>query len=440
MLESWSVGRARRAIAALLDLAPPTVRLVRTDGTEVEVPVAEVAPGDRFVVPAGSRIALDGRVIVGASAVNQAPITGESLPVEKEPGSEVFAGTINGHGTLTVETTKAAEDTRLARIIRMVEEAHARRSPTEQWVDRFARVYTPAVMLLALFVFLLPPLLFGGGWGDWFYRALVLLVIACPCALVISTPVSIVASLAAAAREGVLVKGGAFIELPARLQAIAMDKTGTITRGEPEVVKVIPLNNHTEAELLARAAALEARSTHPLARAILHFAEKRGVAFVPATDVQVLKGRGLSGIFNGEPFWLGSQRYVVERGQDEREIAREAERLEVHAELLPEDKLHKIEELASCYGTVAMVGYGVNDAPALARASLGVAMGTIGSDAAIETADVALMTFKAALAGLPRQASARSHPCEHRFLTRRQRRVRRLDLRRDGEPLGCLCG
>lgn len=189
-----------------------------------------------------------------------------------------------------------------------------------------------------------------------------------------------------------------------------MDKTGTITRGEPEVVKVIPLNNHTEAELLARAAALEARSTHPLARAILHFAEKRGVAFVPATDVQVLKGRGLSGIFNGEPFWLGSQRYVVERGQDEREIAREAERLEVHAELLPEDKLHKIEELASCYGTVAMVGYGVNDAPALARASLGVAMGTIGSDAAIETADVALMTFKAALAGLPRQASARSHP------------------------------
>ena len=458
MLESWSVGRARRAITALLDLTPPTVRLLRTNATEVEVAVTEVRPGDRFVVPAGSRIALDGRVLGGASAVNQAPITGESLPVEKEPGSEVFAGTINGDGTLTVEATKAAEDTTFARIIRMVEEAHARRSPTEQWVERFARIYTPAVMLLAFLVYLVPPLLFDAAWGDSLYRALVLLVIACPCALVISTPVSIVASLAAAARAGVLVKGGAFIELPAHLQAVAMDKTGTITRGEPEVVKVIPLNNHTEAELLARAAALEARSTHPLARAVLRYAEQNGIAFVPAADVQVLKGKGLSGIFNGEPFWLGSHRYVAERGQDSPEVAHEAKALqaegktvlaignahhvcgliavadairpdareavrqlhsagvahlvmltgdnrttaegiarhvgidEVHAELLPEDKLRKIEELVSRYGAVAMVGDGVNDAPALARASLGIAMGAIGSDAAIETADVALMT------------------------------------------------
>jgi Cd2+/Zn2+-exporting ATPase len=457
-LESWSVGRARRAIAALLDLAPPVVRLQRKDGSEADVPVAEVEPGDRFVVPAGERIALDGHVVAGASAVNQAPITGESVPVEKEPGTEVFAGTINGDGTLTVEATKAAENTLLARIIRMVEEAHARRAPSEQWVERFARVYTPTVMVLALLVFLGPPLALGGAWDDWFYRALVLLVIACPCALVISTPVSIVAALASSARAGVLVKGGAYIELPARLKAIAMDKTGTMTRAEPKVIRIIPFGNHTEAELMARAAALEARSTHPLARAILLYAERKGIAPAPATDVQVLRGKGLTGTFDGEAFWLGSHRYVVERGQDTPESARQAEALEadgktvvavgnprhvcgliavadtirpqvrevvqqlhaagiapvvmltgdnrvtadaiardlgideVHAELLPEDKVKKIEELVERYGTVAMVGDGVNDAPALARATLGIAMGAIGSDAAIETADVALMT------------------------------------------------
>jgi Cd2+/Zn2+-exporting ATPase len=457
-LESWSVARARRTIAVLLDLAPPTVRLMRTDDSEGDVPVIEVRPGDRFIVPAGERIALDGHVVAGASAVNQAPITGESMPVDKAPGAEVFAGTINGDGTLTVEATKAAENTMLARIIRMVEEAHARRAPSEQWVERFARVYTPAVMALALLVFLVPPLLVGGAWHDWSYRALVLLVIACPCALVISTPISIVASLASAARAGVLVKGGAYIELPARLKAIAMDKTGTITRGDPEVVRVLPFGEHTEVELLARATALEVRSTHPLARAILRYAERQGVAREPATDVQVLKGKGLTGTFDGESFWLGSHRYVVERGQDAPHISRQAEELEadgktvivvgnsrhvcgliavadtirpeardimrqlhvagiahvvmltgdnrataeaiarevgtdeVHAELLPEDKVKKIEELVARYGTVAMVGDGVNDAPALARANLGIAMGAIGSDAAIETADIALMT------------------------------------------------
>lgn len=457
-LENWSVARARRAIAALLDLAPATIRLVRPDGTETEVPVAAARPGDRFIVPAGERIALDGRVVAGASAVNQAPITGESVPVEKRANSEVFAGSINGDGTLTVEATKAAEDTTLARIIRMVEEAHARRAPSEQWVERFARIYTPAVMALALLVFLVPPLLFGAGWNDWLYKALVLLVIACPCALVISTPVSIVASLAASARAGALVKGGAYVELPARLNAIAMDKTGTITRGEPEVVRVIPLNNHTEAELLERAAALESRSSHPLARAVIRHAARRGVSPVAAEDVQILQGKGLTGSFNGETFWLGSHRYLVERRQETPEVMLEAEALEadgktvivignarhvcgliavadtirpqarkvvaqlhasgvkhvvmltgdnrvtaqaiarevgideVHAELLPEDKLAKIESLVARFGTVAMVGDGVNDAPALARANLGIAMGAIGSDAAIETADIALMT------------------------------------------------
>jgi len=457
-LESWSVGRARRAIAALLDLAPPTARVLRPDGGEAVVPVADVRLGSRLIVHAGERIPLDGRVTAGTSSVNQAPITGESVPVEKAAGAEVFAGTINGDGTLTVRATKAAADTTLARIIRMVEEAHARRAPSEQWVERFARIYTPAVMIGAILVFLVPPLVFGEAWGDWLYRALVLLVIACPCALVISTPVSIVAALAAAARAGVLVKGGAFIELPARLRAIALDKTGTLTTAEPKVTQVVPLGAHTEDELLARAAALEARSTHPLARAILHEAARRQIAPVAANDVQALKGKGLTGIVGDEPFWLGSHRYVVERGQDSPELAERAEALEadgktvvvvgndrhvcglvavadtirpetrdvvralhdagvahvvmltgdnrvtaeaiarkvgideVHAELLPEDKVARLEAIIGRYGTVAMVGDGVNDAPALARADLGIAMGAIGSHAAIETADIALMT------------------------------------------------
>jgi Zn2+/Cd2+-exporting ATPase len=457
-LESWSVGRARRAIAALLDLAPPTAHVLRPDGSEAVVPVGEVRLGSRFIVAPGERIPLDGRVTDGASAVNQAPITGESVAVEKERGAEVFAGTINGDGALTIRATKAANDTTLARIIQMIEEAHARRAPSEQWVERFARVYTPAVMGLALLIFLLPPIALGQPWDDWFYRALVLLVIACPCALVISTPVSIVASLASAARAGVLIKGGAFIEVPAKLRAIAMDKTGTMTGGEPEVVQVIPLGDHTEPELMARAAALEARSTHPLARAIRRRAERLHVAPAPATDVQVLRGRGLTGVFDGEQFWLGSHRYVVERGQDTPELTRQAEALEAggktvvvvgnarhvcgivavadtvrpgareivrklhaagiehvvmltgdnrvtaeaiaravgidetHAELLPEDKVNKLDELVAKYGAVAMVGDGVNDAPALARANLGIAMGAIGSAVAIETADIALMT------------------------------------------------
>ncbi len=457
-LESWSIGRARRAISALLDLTPPTVRALSATGEEREIAAATAPVGTRFIVHPGERIALDGRVVGGMSTVDQAPITGESLPVAKEPGGDVFAGTINGDGALEVESTRIAEDTTLARITRMVEGAHSRRARVEQWVEKFARVYTPAVIALAVAIFVLPPVLFGAAWGDWFYRALVLLVIACPCALVISTPVSIVAALAASARHGVLIKGGTYVEQPAALRAMAFDKTGTLSWGHPAVVGVVPFDGHSEEELIERAAALESRSTHPLAKAILEHAEARNIEIAPAEGVQVLQGKGVVGRSRGETFWLGSHRYLAERGQETGEVVERAAALEraghtvvaignqrhvcgliaiadtvrpeaadvignlrakgvehlimltgdnrataeaiarrvgideIHAELLPEDKVQAVEALVAKYGTVAMVGDGVNDAPAMARASLGIAMGAAGSDAAIETADIALMT------------------------------------------------
>jgi len=455
-LEAWSVGRARRAVAALMDLTPPTVRLRRQDG-EAQVPAEDVAVGSLFIVMPGERVPLDGKVLRGTSSLNQAPITGESMPVVKRPDDVVFAGTINGDGALEVVSTKPASNTTLAHIIRMVGEAQARRAPSEQWVERFARIYTPLVMGLAVLVMLLPPLLFGGAWADWFYRSLVLLVIACPCALVISTPVSIVAALACAARNGVLVKGGRFIEAPAHLSAIAFDKTGTLTEGKPSVVAVQPLDGHTEIELLERAAALESRSDHPLAQAIVGYARQRGVAFRATEDFQIFQGKGATGRIGGQEFWLGSHRYLEERRQETEQVHAQLEALaaagrtvvvignerhvcgfialadaardnarqslddlrragirhlimltgdnratarvvaertgvdEFKAELLPADKVAVVESLVATYGNVAMVGDGINDAPALARASVGIAMGTAGSDAAIETADIALM-------------------------------------------------
>jgi len=457
-LEAWSVGRARRAVAALLNLTPQTAHVKREGGGEDEVPAEQVEVGTVFVVKPGERIALDGRVAAGVSLVNQAPITGESVPVEKGLDAEVFAGTINGDGALEVRSTKRADDTTLAHIVRMVDEAQSRRAPSEQWVEKFARVYTPAVMALALGVLMVPPLVFGASWPDWIYRSLVLLVIACPCALVISTPVSIVAALTAAARNGILVKGGLFLEIPARLRAIAFDKTGTLTLGRPAVVESVPLNDHSQRELLARAAALETRSHHPLARAVLACAKERGVETLAAEDFQILQGKGATGRIQGKVYWLGSHRYLEERGQETpkvhdlievmsqggrsvvvvgtadhvcgliaisdpvrpearatvralrqagiqeivmltgdnretaRSIAEQAGIANFQAGLLPLDKVAAIEELVARFpGQVAMVGDGVNDAPAMARATLSVAMGVAGSDAAIETADVALM-------------------------------------------------
>ncbi len=457
-LESWSVGRARNAVSALLDLAPPTVRLVRADGSEATVPAADVFVGDSFIVRGGDRIPLDGEVIEGAGAVDQAPITGESALIPKELGDEVYAGTINGEGTLKIRATKTASDTVLAKIIRMVGDAHARRAPVEQWVTKFARIYTPIVMVVAVAIALIPPLAFGASWSFWFYNALVLLVIACPCALVISTPVSIVAALTASARAGVLIKGGAYIEAPGRTTALAMDKTGTITMGEPEVANVYPLGAASEQELLASAASLEVRSSHPLARAILTKAEQTDISISAAEDIRTVPGRGLEGRTERGDIWLGSDRFAVEKGfgasipaelrnqiesagstlvvvgdengltgllelrdrirpearsivaqlhaqgvksiimltgdneQTARAVAAEVGIDEVRAQLLPEDKVAAIEELAEQHEMVAMIGDGVNDAPAMARAHYAVAMGAVGSDAAIETADIALMT------------------------------------------------
>ena len=457
-LESWSVGRARNAVSALLDLAPPTARVIHPDGSETNVPAAQVAVGDRFVVRGGDRIPLDGEIVDGTGAVDQAPITGESALVPKERGDEVYAGTINGEGTLTVQATKAASETVLARIIRMVGDAHSRRAPVEQWVAKFARIYTPVVMALAIAIALLPPLVFGGAWNYWVYNALVLLVIACPCALVISTPVSIVAALTASARAGVLIKGGAYVEAPGRTTALAMDKTGTITMGEPEVAAVYPLGVSSAGDLMTLAASLEARSSHPLARAILARAEADGIAVSAAEDTRTVPGRGLEGREGGREIWLGSDRFAEEKGfgsaiptdlrdriegagstlvavgdetgvtgilelrdrirpdakgivarlhaqgvktivmltgdntRTARAVAAEVGIDEVRAELLPGDKVTAIEELVESHTVVAMIGDGVNDAPAMARAHYAIAMGAVGSDAAIETADIALMT------------------------------------------------
>lgn len=457
-LESWSVGRARRAVAALLDLSPPRAWVKDPSGELRSARVEDVDVGQRFIVRAGDRVPLDGVVKVGDSQVNQAPITGESVPVPKGPGNEVFAGTINGDGVLEVESSRRSGDTTLARIIRLVRDARAGRATSEQWVERFARVYTPVVMAIAAAMLVLPPMLGMGSWSEWLYRSLVLLVIACPCALVISTPVSIVSGLAAAARAGALIKGGIYLEIPAKLRTIAFDKTGTLTRGQLTVEKVVALSGHSEEEVLQRAAALEAQNSHPLATAIVSHARERGITIEPACDALIVPGRGVRGRFRDSDVWLGSHRFLEEQGREPpevhdalvelaasgntvvvvgeadhvcgliamrdvprkgaREVIRRLETLgiprivmltgdnrptaeaiaemlaigDVQAELLPPDKVAVIEELARTDGPVAMVGDGVNDAPAMARADLGIAMGAAGSDAAIETADIALMS------------------------------------------------
>jgi len=459
VLESWSVGKARHAIKSLIDASPVRARTFDpVSGVVVETAVDEIPVGATVLVRPGEKVPLDGLITCGETSINQAPITGESMPVPKRMGDEVFAGTLNQDGAFEFQVTKPADDTTLSRVIRLVQETQSNRSPSEQWVERFAVFYTPAMMTLAILFAVLPPLVTGGSWAKWFYEGLVLLVIACPCALVISTPVSMVAAIAAATRSGILVKGGAFLEAAAQLKAIALDKTGTLTYGHPEVQRIVPLNGHTELEVLSRAAALEANSIHPLSRAILAKAVLEGIPVDPASDLTAVPGKGAKGTIHGQLFWIGSHRFVEEMGSEEegfhdlavnlenaghslvavgndkhicgvisvsdlvREEAAEviqaikhlgvvrvvmltgdnrrtAESValvsgvdEARAELLPEDKVNAVKELREKYSTVAMVGDGVNDAPAMGVATLGIAMGAIGSDVAIEAADIALMS------------------------------------------------
>lgn len=457
MLESWTMERVRRSIRGLMDIAPKMARIRRAKGEEVEVPVEEIQVGDVMIVRPGEKIAMDGRIIKGESAINEAAITGESVPVEKGPGAEVFAGTINTHGSLEVEVTKLVQDTTVAKIIHLVEEAQAQRAPSQAFVDRFAAVYTPAVIALAAGIVLVPPLFAGQPWGPWIYRGLALLVVACPCALVISTPVAIVSAIGSAARNGVLIKGGVYLEQAGSLNAIAFDKTGTLTKGEPAVTDVIPLGDLSRGELLQIAGSLEARSEHPLAAAIVRAAQAEGIELKPCEDFTALTGRGAKGTMNGQAVYIGNLRLFDELGMKTDAVAARIRRLqeegktamvvgtrdrflgiiavadqvrdgsadaisalkragirrtimltgdneataraianrvgvdEFHAELLPQDKVKAVQALLSRYGKVAMVGDGINDAPALAAATVGIAMGGAGTDTALETADIALM-------------------------------------------------
>uniref|UniRef100_UPI0035B14B8D heavy metal translocating P-type ATPase n=1 Tax=Chitinimonas sp. TaxID=1934313 RepID=UPI0035B14B8D len=456
LIEAKSLDRARNAVRGLMQLTPETATVQQVDGRWIDAEASSVAPGSLVRVKPGERIALDGIVVEGQSTVNQAPITGESLPVEKTVGDTVFAGTINQAGSLDFRVTTAASNSTLARIIHAIEAAQGSRAPTQRFVDQFAKVYTPVVFAIALAVAILPPLLAGGSWFDWVYKALVLLVIACPCALVISTPVTIVSGLAAAARHGILIKGGVYLEEGRKLRWLALDKTGTITHGKPVLTDTAVLAAKTGDEAVRIAVSLASRSDHPVSRAIAESGKQQGI--VPLDDVAdftALPGRGVQAVVAGIRYQLGNHRLIHEQGVCSPALEVQLDHLEqagkttllltdgqqalalfavadtvkdtsraaiqaLHAlgiktamltgdnphtaqaiaqqvgideakgDQLPEDKLRAVELLALT-GKVGMVGDGINDAPALARADIGFAMGAAGTDTAIETADVALM-------------------------------------------------
>lgn len=460
LIEKYSLERARNAVRALMEMAPETAFVKQPDSAWNEVPAGEVPAGAVVRVRPGERLPLDGLVVGGASAVNQAPITGESVPVDKAVGDQVFAGTINESGVLEFKVTGGKDQTTLARIIRTVQEAQAARAPTQRFVDRFARVYTPTVVVLAILVALIPPLLFHQPWTRWVYDALVLLVIACPCALVISTPVTVVSGLASAARRGILVKGGIYLEEGHRLRVIAVDKTGTITEGKPRVQDVRTLGALAPDVILRVAASIDAGSDHPVARAVTAAWTQEKVEAVgplfPVRQFTSVTGKGVTGVIDGTPYFFGDHRYAHERGVCTPEVEAVLGELEaqghtaivltdngsalgviavadtlressieavrrLHAlglrtvmlsgdnqrtaeaiakvvgiddargELLPEEKVTAVRQLTAEWGHVGMVGDGMNDAPALAEASIGFAMGAAGTDTALEVADVALM-------------------------------------------------
>jgi Cd2+/Zn2+-exporting ATPase len=458
-IEAASLDRARNAIRGLMAMAPEQATVRQADGAWEIVAAASVGIGAVVRLRPGERVALDGRVLRGQSALDQAPITGESVPVDKAVGDALFAGSINQSGELEYTVTAPAADSTLARIIHAVEAAQGSRAPTQRFVDRFARVYTPAVFVAAVLVATLPPLLLGGAWFDWIYKALVLLVIACPCALVISTPVTIVSALAAAARQGILVKGGVYLEQGKALRWLALDKTGTLTHGKPAQTDYMPLSANAN-EARAIAASLAARSDHPVSAAVATAARDADVPMVDVTDFESLPGMGVQGLVAGRRYWLGNHRLVHDMGLCSDELEAQMEALErqgktlvlladeasvlalfavadtlketsraaiadlhalgvktlmlsgdnphtaqaiaaqvgideVRGNQLPQDKADAVAALsASAHasrGVIGMVGDGINDAPALARADIGFAMGVAGSDTAIETADVALM-------------------------------------------------
>ncbi len=461
--EGYTEEKTRAAIKALMDLAPK-VALVRRDGIEREIPVEELLVGDVFIVKPGQAMATDGEVLVGASSVNQAPVTGESVPVEKLPGDPVFAGSINGEGALEVRATKTFADNTISRIIHMVEEAQEKKGKSQRFIERFGARYSPIVLLIGFLIAVIPPLAFGAEWTTWITRATVFIVAAAPCALVISIPITLVATLGTGARQGVLIKGGVYIEELAKVKVVAMDKTGTLTRGEPEVTDVVLLRQDpdqiitSQHELLTLAAGIERRSGHPLAQAIVRDVESQGVLPAELADFRSLTGSGASARMDGRTVYVGSpdlfhsqlgvslehawdkinylqsegktvvvlgdeqapwgliairdnirpnardaiaaihavgvDKIVMLTGDNQRTakaIAGELGIDEIYADLKPGDKAVKVSELSERYGHVAMVGDGVNDAPALAEATVGVAMGAAGTDVALETADVALM-------------------------------------------------
>ncbi len=454
-LQHMAMDRARNAIRALAGLVPKTAR-VRRDGAEVEVPLAEITIGDLVVVRAGERVPADGQVREGSSSVDQAPITGESIPVAKSAGSPVFAGTINGAGSLVVETTKRSEESVLARVIDAVQRAQKAKGATQRFTERFERVFVPTVLIGAVLVLLVPPL-FGVAFSDSLLRALTVLVAASPCALALATPSAVLAGIARAARGGVLVKGGVHLENAGVARVVAFDKTGTLTRGEPMVTDVLALEA-SEDELLAQVAAVEARTTHPLGRAVVQHAEARGLALPAVEAFEAVDGRGVRARLGGDTLAIGNRAWMRELGSDldarseeaaerweadgktvmlvargsrvvglvavrdelrqeavrsiatakrlgvkrvvmltgdnhtvARAIAREVGVDEVEAGLLPDEKVNAVRRLREAHGHVMMVGDGVNDAPAMATASVGVAMGGAGTDVALETADIVLM-------------------------------------------------
>jgi Cd2+/Zn2+-exporting ATPase len=453
-LETFALDRSRRSVESLMDLAPAQARLLLDGGGERLVPIEEVLPGALFLMRPGERVALDGIVVGGASSVDEAPITGESIPREKINGDELFAGSLNGSGALTVRSTRPAESSTLARIAELVEEAQGSQAPSERFVDRFARIYTPLVFASALLLAVVPVAL-GSASDTWIYRALALLIVACPCSLVISIPVSVVSAVGDAARRGVLIKGGQALEDLAKIRTVTFDKTGTLTLGLPMLAEIVPMAESDEDQALKLVATLERHSEHPLAAALVRAVRERDLPLGEASDFHALPGLGVNATLDGRALWAGGPRLAAERlstipsaltelqargqttivlGEGDRALAvfgltdtirpeardaltnlrargvqrlvmltgdsepvaaalaREVAISEWHAGLLPEDKLAQIRDLDSHAGPVAMVGDGINDAPALAAARVGVAMGAAGTDAALSAADIALMS------------------------------------------------